>query len=334
MTFTNKITEQLQISFPLIMAPMFLVSNYNMMTCGLNSGVMATFPSLNYRNDEELEKILLDLNAYKIQHQSTGNYGVNLIVQQSNPLYKKHLAICLKHKVPFFITSLGSPKEVIEKAHEYGAKVYCDVTNIAHAEKCATLNCDGFIAVGQGAGGHAGPNPLHILIPALNKKFPHIPVVAAGGIATGEAMLSLVACGASGVSVGTVFIASTEASVSNEYKNSVVSSGMDDIAMTTRISGTPCSIIDTPYAKKIGYEQNWFEKILNNNSTFKKYFKMLTQIRGMKKLESSVKPGNYKTLWCAGKSVEMVHQIKSCNEIISDIKTEFFQAYESLKAKF
>jgi nitronate monooxygenase len=323
MTLLNKVTKDLVIDFPIIMAPMFLVSNEAMMKSGMNAGIMATFPSLNYRKDGELDALLKTLNNYKKTAQPKGNYGVNLIVQQSNPLYKKHLAVCIENKVPFFITSLGNPKEVIEQAHAYGGKVYCDVTNLTHAEKCASLNCDGFIAVGQGAGGHAGPNPLHILIPALAKKFPTIPVVAAGGIASGDAMLSLLASGAQAFSIGTRFIASTEAQVSQEYKDAIVNSKMDNIVMTTKISGTPCSIIDTPYAQKIGYQQSWFEKMLNENKTVKKYFKMLTQIRGMKKLEESVKPGNYKTLWCAGKSVEMINDIKSCEEIVTTLKKEF-----------
>lgn len=331
MTLSNKITKELAIDFPIIMAPMFLVSNEAMMKSGIDAGIMATFPSLNYRREGELERLLKTLNNYKSARQSKGNYGVNLIVQQSNPLYKKHLEICIENKVPFFITSLGNPQEVIDKAHSYGAKVYCDVTNLVHAAKCASLNCDGFIAVGQGAGGHAGPNPLHILIPALTKKFPDIPVVAAGGIATGDAILSILASGAQGFSIGTRFIASTEAQVSNEYKEAIVKSGMDDIVMTTRISGTPCSIIDTPYAKSIGYQQTWFEKMLNENKTVKKYFKMLTQIRGMKKLEDSVKPGNYKTLWCAGKSVEMVHDIESCAMIVANLKNEFNTAAIQLR---
>lgn len=331
MTLSNKVSKDLVIDFPIIMAPMFLVSNEAMMKSGMDAGIMATFPSLNYRKDGELDSLLKALNTYKSSNNVKGNYGVNLIVQQSNPLYKKHLAICIENKVPFFITSLGNPKEVIDQAHAYGAKVYCDVTNLIHAEKCASLNCDGFIAVGQGAGGHAGPNPLHILIPALTKKFPHIPVVAAGGIATGDAILSIMASGAQGFSIGTRFIASKEAQVSEAYKDAIVNSGMDDIVMTTKISGTPCSIIDTPYAKKIGYQQTWFEKQLNENKTVKKYFKMLTQIRGMKKLEDSVKPGNYKTLWCAGKSVEMIHEIESCEVIVNTLKSEFNKAAAQLR---
>jgi nitronate monooxygenase len=317
----KNITELLHIKSPIIMAPMFLVSNLNMLKSAIDSGIMGVLPSLNIRNEKELSLFFQTLNDYK--KAKNGSYGVNLIVQKTNILFEKHLKICVENKVPFYITSLGNPKQVIDAAHAYGAKVFCDVTNIIHAKKCADAGCDGFIAVGQGAGGHAGNNPLHILIPSLIEHFPNIPVVAAGGISNGVSMLSVMAAGAKGVSIGTRFIASNEAGVSDEYKNAIVNSKMDDIVMTTKISGTPCTIIDTPYAKKIGYEQNWLEKLLSNNQYVKKYFKMLVQIRGMKNLESSIKPGNYKTLWCAGKSVELIHEIKSCKEIVEDLMNEF-----------
>lgn len=306
------------------MAPMFLVSNLNMLKAGIDSGIMGVIPTLNIRNENELASLFNTLNEYK--KDKSGSYGVNLIVQKTNILFEKHLKICVDNKVPFYITSLGNPKQVIEAAHSYGAKVFCDVTNITHAKKCAELGCDGFIAVGQGAGGHAGNNPLHILVPSLIQHFQDIPVIAAGGISNGISMLSVMAAGATGVSIGTRFIASNEAGVSDEYKNAIVNSKMDDIVMTTKISGTPCTIIDTPYAKKIGYEQNWFEKLLSNNKYVRKYFKMLVQIRGMKNLESSIKPGNYKTLWCAGKSVEMINSIKPCAQIVSDILSEYNDA--------
>ena len=274
------------------------------------------------------------LNLAKSGLTIKGTFGVNLIVQKTNPLYEKHLKICVEKKVPFYITSLGSPKQVIEKAHSYGAKVFCDVTNLEHAQKCADLGCDGFIAVGQGAGGHAGPNPLQIIVPALQKKFPNIPVIAAGGIADGAGIVSMLAIGASGVSIGTRFIATTEAGVSQDYKNAIVSSKMTDIVLTEKISGTPCTIINTPFAKKIGYKQNWLERMLSNNSTTKKYFKMWVQISGMKKLEQSVKPGNYQTLWCAGQSVELIDDILPCGEIIKRMKIEAAEAHSKLSSFF
>jgi nitronate monooxygenase len=310
---------------------MFLVTNEAMTTAAIDHGIMGVFPTLNYRGKGELEAVLQSLNTRLKSSSGGGSFGVNLIVQKSNPLYKKHLEICIQEKVPFYITSLGNPGEVIREAHAYGARVYCDVTNLEHAAKCASLDCDGFIAVGQGAGGHAGPNPLTVLVPSLRKEFPTIPVIGAGGIAGGDGIVSMLALGASGVSVGTRFIASREAAVSDAYKNAIVTSGMDDIVMTDKLSGTPCTIINTPYAKKIGYRQNFIERLLSKNSTTKKYFKMLVQIRGMKKLEQAVKPGNYANLWCAGKSVELISDIKSCSEIIHAMEKEMEESLNHLR---
>ena len=331
MILEKNIANLLKIDFPVIMAPMFLVSNEAMIKAGMQAGIMATFPTLNYRKEGELDILLKSLAAYKTTD-IKGSYGVNLIVQKSNPLYAKHLKICVENKVPFYITSLGSPKEVIDAAHSYGAKVFCDVTNIEHAKKCYDLNCDGFIAVGQGAGGHAGPNPLQVLVPALKAAFPDKPIIAAGGITSGAGLLSVQVLGAAGVSIGTRFIASKEAGVNQAYKDAIVNAHMDEIVMTTKLSGTPCTIIDTPAAKKMGYTQNWFERMMSNNPRTKKWFKMLVQIRGMKKLEQSVLPNNYQTLWCAGKSVELIDNIISCGEIIANIKKEYQQKIEEIKA--
>lgn len=315
-------TSELGIQYPVIMAPMFLVSNKEMVESGMRNGVMATFPSLNYRKKGELAELLDSLNAIKNEGVS-GNYGINLIVQQTNPMYLDHLKTCVEKKVPFYITSLGNPKEVIEKAHSYGGKVYCDVTNLVHAAKCDSLGCDGFIAVGAGAGGHAGPNALHVLVDALHTAFPGKPVIAAGGIANGRQLAAMMMLGAGGASIGTRFIATPEAGVKQEYKDAIVEAGMDDIVLSEKISGTPCAIINTPFAKKIGYRQNWLERQLNSNKRLKKYYKMLVQFRGMKRLESSVHPGNYNNLWSAGQSVQQINDIKPVKVVIEQLMNEF-----------
>lgn len=333
MNCNTALTQLLNIKLPVIMAPMFLVSNKKMMEEAMNNGIAGCFPTLNYRKEGELKQILQQLNQHKIYVGNNGTYGVNLIVQKTNPLYKVHLKDCIDERVPFFITSLGNPKEVIDAAHSYGGKVFCDVTNLQHAAKCASLNADGFIAVCQGAGGHAGPYPFSVLIPALKREFPKIPVIAAGGIATGSGIISALAAGAEGVSIGTRFIACTEATVQQSYKDAVVNSGMDDIVLTERLSGTPCNIIDTPYAKKIGYKQNFFERWLNTNSSTKKYFKTLVQYRGFKKLEDAVKPGNYNNLWSAGQSVELIRDIKSVKQITDDLVLEMQECIHQLNQK-
>ncbi len=317
------------LDMPIIMAPMFLVSNLEMMKEAVRCGIMGVFPTLNFRNKEELESVLTTLKEYH-SNTNSGSYGVNLIVQKTNPLLKQHLELCIKHKVPFYITSLGNPEVVIHEAHKYGGKVYCDVTNMKHAHKCAAMECDGFIAVGSGAGGHAGPYPLHIIVPALRKEFPHIPVVAAGGIADGYAMASSLVLGASAVSIGTRFIASHEATVSNEYKQAIVDSGIHEIVLTERLSGTPCAVIDSPDVRKMGLKQSPFEKLMGRSPLIKKYFKMLVQIKGLKALEKSVKPGSYNNIWSAGQSVEFIDEVFSTEQIVEKFKLE----YESVAKSF
>lgn len=313
----------LKIEFPLIMAPMFLVSNVNMVVEAMKSGIAGTIPSLNYRTGRELEKALNELNAFKESDQNKGTYGVNLIVHKTNSHLSEHLDICIEKKVPFFITSLGTPKEVIEKAKNYGAKVFSDVTNLSHAGKVYDLGVDGFIAVGSGAGGHAGPYPNQLLVPALKKQFPDKLVIAAGGVASGSGILSMVLLGAAGVSVGTLFIASNEAEVSKEYKEAIINAGMKDIVITNRISGAPLSIINTPFARKIGAEKGWLEKYFYRYFTETIFGKSKAMEKGIKMLERSIKPGNYNNLWVTGHSVEMIDKVRPVSEIISKLKEEF-----------
>ena len=331
MKIQTRLSETLNIDFPMIMAPMFLVSNVAMMKAAIDEGIAGCFPTLNFREEGELDQVLTEIEKHQQTSTGRGTFGVNLIVQKSNFLYEKHLAVCVEHQVPFYLTSLGSPKEVIEKAHAYGGKVFCDVTNLKHAQKCYDLGCDGFVAVGQGAGGHAGPYSLQLLVPMLMKHFPDKVVISAGGIAHGQGIASMLALGADGVSIGTRFIACQEASVNDEYKQAVVDSKMDDIVLTERLSGTPCNIINTPYAKKIGYKQNWLERKIQSNKRLKKYFKMLIQYRGIKKMEQSIKPGNYNNLWCAGQSVEMIDEILTVGEIKSKLEQETLAAVGHLQ---
>ena len=131
MKVQNELMNLLNIRFPLIMAPMFLVSNEEMMVAGIQSGVMSVFPTLNCRLKGSLEDMIDSLHLALLKQQGKpGSFGVNLIVQKTNIYYKEHLDICVDRKVPFYITSLGNPQETIERAHHYGAKVFCDVTNL------------------------------------------------------------------------------------------------------------------------------------------------------------------------------------------------------------
>ena len=307
----------LNIEFPVIMAPMFLVSNEKMIIEGIKSGITGAIPALNYRTIEELRKAIRHIKT-EVQ----GPFGINLIVNQSNFLYKEQLQVCCEEKIDFFITSLGSPEETIKKAHKYGIKVFCDVTDVKFALKVEALGADAIIAVCKEAGGHAGNISYKDLIPEL-KKACKIPVLSAGGIGTGQGIKQMLELGADGVSMGSIFIATEEAPVSQEYKDACVQYGANDIVKTTKLSGTPCTVINTPYVKQIGTDQNWLERLLNKNKRLKKWFKALTFMRGMKSLQNAAFSSTYKTVWCAGPSIEHVTKIRSVREVVEDLKSGF-----------
>ncbi|MNE79682.1 Nitronate monooxygenase [compost metagenome] len=143
---------------------------------------------------------------------------------------------------------------MIDASKEKGIKVFCDVTDIAYAKKVEDLGADAVIAVNNQAGGHAGKIDPKKLIKSIKEAI-SIPVISAGGVGTKKEMDELIAAGADGFSIGSIFIASTEAGVSEEYKQACVEYGAKDIVMTSKLSGTPCTVINTPYVKEIGTEQ-------------------------------------------------------------------------------
>ncbi len=308
--------QLLGIKYPVIMAPMFLVSNEAMIIEATKNGIAGAIPALNYRTVEELRAGIKRMKAA-----AEGPIGINLIVNASNFLMSEQLKVSCEEKVDFFITSLGSPKEVIEQAHANGIKVLCDVTDVKFAQKVANLGADAVIAVNNQAGGHAGNQDPQTLIQSIKQAI-SIPVVSAGGVGCKTEMDQVAAYGADGFSIGSIFIASTEAGVSDDYKKACVEYGAKDIVMTTKLSGTPCTVIQTPYVKDIGTEQNWLERILNKNKRLKKWFKALTFYRGMKSLEKAAFGATYKTVWCAGPSIEHVHAIRPIKEIIAELFTE------------
>ena len=201
-------------------------------------------------------------------------------------------------------------------------KVFCDVTDVKYAKKVEALGADALIAVNKEAGGHAGNISYKDLIPELVKAC-KIPVISAGGVGSGDGLKQMLDLGAAGVSMGSIFIASEEAPVSAEYKQACVDFGAKDIVMTTKLSGTPCTVINTPYVQKVGTQQNWLERFLNKNKRLKKWFKAFVFFRGMKSLEKAAFSSTYKTVWCAGPSIEYVHSVRSVREIVEQLKKEF-----------
>ena len=322
MTKKAQLCEMLNIDFPVIMAPMFLVSNEEMIIEAINNGITGAIPALNYRTVEELRQAIRN-----IKKEVDGPFGINLIVNKSNFLYKEQLKACCEEKISFFITSLGSPEETINMSKKHGVKVFCDVVDVKYAKKVEALGADGIIAVNKEAGGHAGPTSYKELIPAL-KEACSIPILSAGGIGDGKGIKEMIDLGADGVSMGSVFIATKEAPVSQGYKDACVNFGAKDIILTTKLSGTPCTVINTPYVQKIGTSQNFLERLLNKNKRLKKWFKAITFMRGMKSLQKAAFSTTYKTVWCAGPSIEYVKEIQSIKEVIDNLKNGYYGVKE------
>lgn len=321
------LTETFSIKYPIIMAPMFLVSNKEMLMAAAKIGITGCAPALNWRTPEDFEAAMKEL-----KENCPGAFGINLIVNKSNVHLQRQLEICQQYPPDYVITSLGSPQKTIEMLQPKGVKVICDVVDVEYAKKVEGLGADAIIAVNSGAGGHAGPIAASILVPMLQKEC-NIPVISAGGVGTGAGLLSVLALGAEGVSVGSPFIACHESGVNEDYKKAIVDYGAKDIVMTTKISGTPCTVIKTPYVEKIGTEQNFVESFLNSNKQFKKYAKMLTYYKGTKLLEKAAFAATYKSVWCAGPSIEFVNKKESVEEIVTRIMNEYDEAYKKLQER-
>ncbi|MGY0392599.1 NAD(P)H-dependent flavin oxidoreductase [Bizionia sp. KMM 8389] len=316
----TKLTELLKIDNPIIMAPMFLVSNTAMVIEGMKSGIAGCIPALNYRTIDELRKAINELKAAKSKLPSgvNGAFGFNLIVNKSNVKYREQLQVICKEGCDFIITSLGSPEETINEAHAVGIKVLCDVTDLHFAKKVEQLGADAAIAVNSEAGGHRGNLSPEELTHLLNKEL-QIPVISAGGVGCKADMDLMLSYGAAGVSVGSPFIASVEAGVTEEYKQACVTYGANDIVMTERISGTPCTVINTPYVQKIGTKSSGLEKVLNKNKTLKKWVKMIRFYIGMKATEKAALNATYKTVWVAGPSIEHTKAVLPTRDIVANL---------------
>lgn len=318
------LTEMLNCQWPIIGAPMFIVGTVDMVAAISNAGGVGTLPSLNFRSTE-----LLDQGLKEIKSKTSHTFGINLILHKTNKRWEPDLDVCVKHQVPFFITSLGSPAQVIAKVKPYGAKVFCDVTNVKHAKKALDGGADGLIAVCAGAGGHAGPHSPFALVAEL-RELTDKPIVLAGAIANGPAILSSLALGAEGVSIGTRFIATTEAHASPEYKQAILDAKTENIHKSIKMTGIPASVIRTPQVEAMFNPPSLMEKLIfiieKKNQGKTNLSKKLRKISGLN--------WSWNSVWSAGESVGQIHDIKSCEEVVADLVSELKSAFKKLDNKY
>jgi nitronate monooxygenase len=231
-----------QLSLPVIGAPLFIISNPDLVIAQCTSGIVGSFPALNARPesmlDEWLDRITSALRDWNEKHpdRPAAPFAVNQIVHRSNTRLEHDVALCVKYRVPLIITSLGARPEVYEAAHSYGGIVLHDVINLGFARKAIEKGADGLVAVAAGAGGHAGTTSPFALIQEIRGFFDG-PLALSGSIATGGAILAAQAMGADLAYIGSAMIATNEANAAEAYKRMIVESASADIVYTDLITG-------------------------------------------------------------------------------------------------
>lgn len=300
MQVRTRISERLGIDYPIIGAPMFLVSYPELVCAVSNAGGIGSMPALNYRTSDELRRGLDEIRSL-----TQKPVGISLILhKEHNPRWAEQFEICLEYKVELLITSLGSPRSLIKEAKSVVAKVFCDVTTLKHARIVAKADADAIIAVAQGAGGHAGAISPFALIPYLKAEIPELPVVAAGAISTGSQLASAPALGADAVYVGTRLIATPEARADARYKQMLIDSVPEEIIYSARISGIPA---------------NWLKRLIDGlDSDFR-------PDTGL-----NVNAKSWKGVWSAGHGVAQLTDTRPAADVIRCMVDQYQQTKKEL----
>ena len=291
MKIRTRFTDLVGVDYPIIGAPMFLVSYEEYVIAISEAGALGAFPLPNYRTTGDLQRALRI-----IRQATTKPIGVNIHLSGRFP-WKEQLKICLDAGVSFFISSLGNPALILDDVHRNGGFVYADVISLAQGLKARDRGADGLVAVAAGAGGHCGTLPTLIFVPYLREKT-GLPVIAAGGISTGEQMAAAMAVGACAVIVGTRLIATDESRAAPAYKQAVVGAGPEDIVTTADITGNPATWLADSIA-------DFHERPSLNSRRWLEF-------------------------WSAGQSVAQTEAIKPAAEVIAEMVGSYRRACDDL----
>ncbi|HCP53280.1 MAG: 2-nitropropane dioxygenase [Pseudomonadaceae bacterium] len=304
-----------KLRLPLVAAPMFLVSNPDLVLACCKNGVVGSFPALNQRESSGFKQWLEQIEAGLTP--DSAPYAVNLIVHKSNPRLQADLAICIEHQVPIVITSLGAVKELVDAVHEYGGLVFHDVTTRRHAEKAAEAGVDGLIAVAAGAGGHAGTWSPFSLIAEIRQFFDKT-LLLSGCLNHGHEILAAQLLGADLAYMGTRFIATTESDAQPEYKQMILGAKAADIIHTPAVSGVPASFM------RQSLEQAGFDLNQLQNKGEINYGEKLKPISDEAKA--------WKTVWSAGQGVGEISDVPDTAELIARLDREYQAALNRAQA--
>jgi len=304
------------LNLPVVAAPMFLISNPNMVIECCKNGIVGTFPALNQRTSEGFEAWLIEIKeALAAFEKETGQkaapFGVNLIVHPTNPRLEADVKLCMKHQVPLVITSLGAVSMVVDSIHSYGGLVFHDIIKKRHAEKAAEAGVDGLILVSAGAGGHGGSlNPMSLV--AEVKEIFKKTILLSGCISTGKDVASALQMGADLAYMGTRFINTDESVAPEEYKKMIVDAGANDVVYTAAISGV---------------HANFLAASLEAAGITAEDLKKDVKIDFGKELDTEAKA--WKTIWSAGQGVTTIKDSISVKALVERLRGEFIDALKS-----
>jgi nitronate monooxygenase len=295
--FSTPLSRKLGLTYPIVAAPMFLISNREMIVAAAEAGILGTMPSLNARTAEAFEE---DLRW--IRQQTDRPFGINVTIGLTAPeRLQRDVELCFEYEVPVLLTSYGNPTSIVEQAHARGVTVFHDVISLRHAKKAEGAGADGIIAVSQGAGGHAGTINPYVLVPYLRENL-SIPIIAAGCISGGAQIAAALALGAELTYLGTRFIASAECGAVDRYKQMVVDSTHDDVVYTDKVSGIHANFLSSTIPDQTEADH------------------------------SPAAAKRWKDIWSAGQGVSLIHDVKPIAQIVEDLVREYHDAVARLQA--
>lgn len=301
---------------PVICAPMFIVSNPDLVIAQCKSGVIGSFPALNARPADRLDDWLLRIKRELAADPAAAPFAVNQIIHASNSRLEHDMALCVKHEVPLIITSLSAPTEIVPAVHAYGGQVFHDVISVRHAEKAIEAGVDGLILVCAGAGGHAGTLSPFALVGEI-RKFWEGPIALSGAIANGDAILAAQAMGADFAYIGTRFIATDEANAVPEYKQALVDAAAVDVVYTPYFTG-----VHGNYLKRSIVAAGLDPANLPQRDKSAMNFGAAAEAG----------PKAWKDIWGAGQGVGRIDDVRPAAEVVAQLGREYAAARSRLGA--
>ena len=301
----NRLTELFKIKYPIIQGGMIWCSGWELASAVSNCGGLGLLGSGSMYPD-----VLRD-HIKKCKKSTNKPFGVNIPLLY--PSIEEHIKIIIEEKVKIVFTSAGNPKKYTQFLKDNGITVVHVIANQKFALKCIDAGVDAIVAEGFEAGGHNGVDEITTmcLIPQI-KSIIDIPLIAAGGIGSGAAMLASMCLGADGVQIGSLFAASKESSAHENFKSKIIDSKLGDTQLTLK-ELTPVRLLKNEFYDKI---QNAYK----SNASKEELINLLSKGRSKKGMfEGDMKNGELEI----GQISASIKNILSVKEIINNLMNEF-----------